>query len=66
MCQDTGEQIEDSGQHSIFEPFVMGDSSRNSKAAAVLALCTSKIVKMHGAVLCHGSKQVQRLCRKHL
>ena len=49
---DTGEQIEDSVAQHIFEPFVMGDSSRNSKGGSGLGLSiASKIVKMHGAVL---------------
>ena len=33
---DTGEQIEDSVAQHIFEPFVMGDSSRNSKGGSGL------------------------------
>ena len=49
---DTGEQIEVSVAQHIFEPFVMGDSSRNSKGGSGLGLSiASKIVKMHGAVL---------------
>lgn len=49
---DTGEQIEDTVAMHIFEPFVMGDSSRNSKGGSGLGLSiSSKIVKMHGGTL---------------
>lgn len=49
---DTGEQISDKIAKHIFEPFVMGDSSRNSKGGSGLGLSiSSKIVKMHGGRL---------------
>lgn len=49
---DTGRQISDEIAKHIFEPFVMGDASRNSKGGSGLGLSiASKIVKMHGGRL---------------
>lgn len=46
---DTGTAIDDAVLEHLFEPFVMGDESRNSRAGSGLGLSiTSKIIEMHG------------------
>lgn len=49
---DSGRQIEDEVAKRIFEPFVMGDVSRNSRGGSGLGLSiASKIIRMHGGEL---------------
>lgn len=46
---DTGEKIEPNLADHLFEPFVMGDESRNTKGGSGLGLSIAhKIMKMHG------------------
>ncbi len=49
MVADNGELIPEEQVQQIFDPFVMGDESRNSKGGTGLGLSISKkIVEMHG------------------
>lgn len=49
---DTGGRIEEELEKHLFEPFVMGDESRNSRAGSGLGLSiAAKIVEMHGGTL---------------
>lgn len=49
---DTGNRIEETLAEHLFEPFVMGDASRSSRAGSGLGLSiASKIVEMHGGTL---------------
>ena len=49
MVADTGKRIPDSEAENLFEPFVMGDESRNSKGGTGLGLSIAKkVVEMHG------------------
>lgn len=49
---DTGSRIEKELEEHLFEPFVMGDESRNSRAGSGLGLSiAAKIVEMHGGTL---------------
>lgn len=46
---DTGNAIDENVLEHLFEPFVMGDESRNSRTGSGLGLSiTSKIIEMHG------------------
>ena len=52
LLGDTGEAIPKEIAENIFQPFVMGDQSRNSRGGSGLGLSiSSKIVKMHGGRL---------------
>ena len=49
---DSGESIEPALAQHLFDPFVMGDESRNSRGGSGLGLSVSaKIIKMHGGEL---------------
>ncbi len=49
MVADTGRRIPDEKAEHLFEPFMMGDESRNSKGGTGLGLSIAKkIVEMHG------------------
>lgn len=49
---DTGNRIEEALAEHLFEPFVMGDASRSSRAGSGLGLSiASKIIEMHGGTL---------------
>ncbi|MBR1506394.1 MAG: HAMP domain-containing histidine kinase [Eubacterium sp.] len=49
IVADTGEMIPDDKKDTIFDPFVMGDESRQSKGGSGLGLSIArKVVEMHG------------------
>lgn len=49
---DSGEKIEESFVEHLFDPFVMGDESRNSRGGSGLGLSVSKkLIEMHGGKL---------------
>ena len=50
IVADTGEMIPDDKKDTIFDPFVMGDESRQSKGGSGLGLSIArKVVEMHGS-----------------
>lgn len=52
LVADTGSEISPEMQKKLFEPFAMGDDSRNSKGGSGLGLSiASKIIEMHGGTL---------------
>ena len=49
MVADSGKKIPDEKAEHLFEPFIMGDESRNSRGGSGLGLSIAKkIVEMHG------------------
>ena len=49
---DSGENIDESLMEHLFDPFVMGDESRNSRGGSGLGLSVSKkVIDMHGGKL---------------
>ena len=48
---DTGEEIEESLTEHLFDPFVMGDASRNRAGSGLGLSIAAKIVEMHGGRL---------------
>ena len=49
---DSGEKIEEALVAHLFDPFVMGDESRNSRGGSGLGLSVSKkVIDMHGGRL---------------
>ena len=60
IIADNGKQIEENIAKTIFEPFAMGDASRNSKNGSGLGLSISyKIVKLHD-----GNLELNRISTK--
>lgn len=60
IIADNGKQIEDNIAKTIFEPFSMGDASRNSKNGSGLGLSIAfKIVKLH-----NGNLELNRIPTK--
>ena len=50
IVADTGKMIPDDKKDTIFDPFVMGDESRQSKGGSGLGLSIArKVVEMHGS-----------------
>lgn len=49
---DSGEKIDETLREHLFDPFVMGDESRNSRGGSGLGLSVSKkVIEMHGGKL---------------
>ena len=49
---DSGERIDPELAQQLFDPFVMGDESRNSRGGSGLGLSVSKkVIEMHGGSL---------------